>query len=628
MIKSETKVKLSKKTLGRLLKYALPYTWLFVIAVIFVIALVLLSLYQPILIGKATDIVAENYGNYTPEVGKGIIILVLKYLGCVLLAFGVSYAQSLVLAYIGQRVIYSIRLDVFKHLHKLSINYFNNNPIGRIVTRATNDVETLSEMYTNVIVNMLRSVATLIGIIVTMLSFSVRLSLLTFTTLPFIIILTLIFTSFSKRNHRKIRIKLSALNSFIAEHISGMKLVQLFTVENKTLDNFKQRSEELKRSHIKQIMTHSMFGPTVYLLNIFATILLIWFGSQMYMEGVITIGTIVVFQRYIGRFFDPIQEFAEQLDVMQSAAASAERIFGLLDESPDIQNSPDAITLGDIKGEIEFKNVWFAYEADNWILKDVSFKVSPGQNVAFVGATGAGKTTIQSLISRYYDIQKGQILFDGIDIKEIAVDSLRINVGQMLQDVFLFTGDIKGNIRLRNDNITDEEILASAKYVNADTFISKLKQGYDEPVYEGGSSLSSGQRQLLSFARTLAYKPKVLILDEATANIDTETEILIQDALGKIMEGRTTLIVAHRLSTIQNCDNIIVLHKGKVVEQGTHQQLLKQKGMYYKLYKLQYEHTPSISLEDNSQEQEQVNMQDENYQPPIDLTDYKNKPIA
>lgn len=586
-----SKIKLTKKTTRRLLQYAKPYFGLFLIAFLAIAILIGLSLYQPILLGEATDVIVENAGSFTQEIFLQIVIIGLKYLACVLLTFGISYLQSMMLAYIGQKVIYKIRLDVFKHLHKLDISFFNNNPIGRLVTRATNDVETLSELYSSVIVTLVRSAGTLIGIVITMLTFNLELSLITFTTIPVIIVITSIFTNLLMKNWSAIRSKISAINAFVSEHVSGMKIIQIFTAEKKTYNKFTAKTEELRKSHLKQIITHSVYGPSIYLLNILATVLLIIFGSKMYMAGTITIGTLVTFQRYIGRFFDPIQEFAEQLSVIQSSKVSAQRIFGLLDEQPSITEKEDAIELDDIKGEIEFKNVWFAYKDEDWILKDVSFKIEAGQSVAFVGATGAGKTTIQNLIGRYYDIQKGEILLDGINIKNIKIDSLRIKIGQMLQDVFLFTGDIESNIRLKNEEIGQDELIASARYVNADSFISKLKLQYKEPVLEGGTSLSAGQRQLISFARTLAYKPRILILDEATANIDTETELLIQDALRKIMEGRTTLIVAHRLSTIQNCDNIIVMHKGKIVEQGNHQQLLKQKGIYFKLYKLQYENS-------------------------------------
>ncbi|MDD3831531.1 MAG: ABC transporter ATP-binding protein [Clostridia bacterium] len=585
------KVKISKKTFKRMLVYAKPYVLLFLLAILCITALIGLSLYQPKLLGEATDIISNNIGNCTTPVINSLLMVAVKYAVCVLLTFVINYVQSLLLAYIGQKIIYGVRIDIFRHLHTLDISFFNNNHIGRLVTRATNDVETLSEMYTSVLTTLLQSIGMLVGIIVVMLTINVKLSLITFTVLPLIILITVVFTIISKRNYRKIRAKISSINAFVAEHLSGMKVVQLFTVEDKMQRQFEQRSEDLKRSHIVQTVIFSGYGPTIYLINMCTLIMLVYFGGGMYIEGYISISVIVMFQRYIGRFFDPIQEFAEQLNVIQSASTSAERIFGLLDEKPAIVDSPNAIELGDVKGKIEFRNVWFAYEKDEWILKDVSFVVQPGQSVAFVGATGAGKTTIQNLICRYFDIQKGQILLDDIDINDIKIDSLRIKIGQMLQDVFLFTGNIESNIKLRDDGITQDEVIASAKYVNADSFISKLSQQYNEPVTEGGTSLSAGQRQLLSFARTLAYKPNVLILDEATANIDTETEILIQDALHKIMQGRTTLIVAHRLSTIQNCDNILVMHKGKIVEQGTHQRLLSQKGLYYKLYKLQYEHS-------------------------------------
>ena len=415
-------------------------------------------------------------------------------------------------------------------------------------------------------------------------------SLLTFTVIPFIVVFTFTFKTVSKKIHREIRGKISAMNAFISEHISGMKLVQIFTAEEAIFDKFKRENENLKKEQMKQLLTFSIYNPTNYLMRISAYCILLWFGGRMVVEGTVSIGTLVVFQRYITKFFEPIQELAEQLNIIQSASAASERIFLLLDEEPEIKDRENALEIDSFKGSIEFKNVWFAYKEDEWVLRDVSFKVNPGESVAFVGATGAGKTTIQNLICRYYDIQKGEILVDGINIKDIKVSSLRSNIGQMLQDVFLFSGDIKSNIRLRNEEISDEEIIEASKYVNADSFISKYEDAYNHRVIENGAAFSAGQRQLISFARTLAFKPDILILDEATANIDTETEVLIQDALKKLMKDRTTLIVAHRLSTIQNSDKIIVMHKGKIREEGTHQELLFKKGLYYKLYKLQYEH--------------------------------------
>lgn len=590
--------KYDKGLLIRLLKYAKKYLLHLSLSILLIVAIVCIELYQPVLIGNAVDNFISNYSSDSSvysELAKqidasGVIKLGVIYLITVLIVFILNYAQAMLLTYTGQKIIYNIRMDVFKHLNTLSINFFNTNPLGKLVTRVTNDTEALNEMYTSVIVNVLKSFFVLIGVMITMLSYNVKLALMTFTVIPFIIIFTYAFKKASRKIYRSIRGKIAALNSFISEHVSGMKIIQIFSVEKEIFEEFKKENESLKKEHIKQLVTFSIYNPTSFLLNIVAVSLLLWYGGNMVMEGVITIGTIIIFQRYIGKFFEPIQEFAEQLNIIQSAMASAERIFGLLDTEPEIKDVENAIELESLKGDIEFKNVWFAYEDDDWILRNVSFKVRPGENVAFVGATGAGKTTIQSLICRYYDIQKGEILIDGINIRNIKLSNLRINIGQMLQDVFLFSGDIKSNIRLKNDKISDEDIVDASKYVNADGFISKLDNKYDETVIERGSSFSAGQRQLISFARTLAFKPSILILDEATANIDTETESLIQDALKKLMIGRTTLVVAHRLSTIQNADKIIVMHKGEIREEGTHQLLLSNKGIYYKLYKLQYEH--------------------------------------
>jgi len=423
-----------------------------------------------------------------------------------------------------------------------------------------------------------------------MVTYNPRLSLLTFTVIPFIIIFTFTFKNISRKIQREIRSRLSALNAFISEHVSGMKVVQIFAVEDAIFDKFKQKNEELRKNYMKQLFAFSIYNPANYLMRISAYCILLWFGGKMVIEGTISIGTIVIFQNYITKFFEPIQELAEQLNIIQSASAASERIFLLLDEEPEIKDSENAIEIDSFNGSIEFKNVWFAYKENEWILEDVSFKVKPGESAAFVGATGAGKTTIQNLLCRYYDIQKGEILIDGINIRDIKITSLRNNIAQMDQDVFLFSGNIKSNIRLKNDDISDEEIIEASRYVNAHSFISKYDDTYDHRVIKNGAAFSAGQRQLISFARTLAFKPNILILDEATANIDTETEVLIQDALKKLMKDRTTLIVAHRLSTIQNSDKIIVMHKGKIREEGTHQELLSKKGLYFKLYKLQYEH--------------------------------------
>jgi ATP-binding cassette subfamily B multidrug efflux pump len=589
--------KINKGLYKRLLNYAKPYVWQFVTAIAIILIIVIIELYQPIMLGNAVDKFLSRYssGNVVSDSVRqgdisGVVKIGILYLASVIAVFILNYAQALILARTGQKIIYNIRMEVFSHICSLSLNFFTNNPIGRLVTRVTSDTEALNEMYTSVIVNVLKSCFVLFGIIITMITYNLKLSLLTFIVIPFITLFTFTFKNASMKIHREIRSKISAMNSFISEHVSGMKIVQIFAVEKEIFENFKNENEKLRKEHIKQLITFSIYNPTNFLMNITATSILLWFGGKMVLEGTVSIGTIVLFQRYISKFFEPIQELAEQINIIQSAAAASERIFDLLDEEPEIKDSENAVEIESFKGYIEFKNVWFAYKEDEWVLKDVSFKVNPGESIAFVGATGAGKTTIQNLLCRYYDIQRGEILIDGINIRDIKLSSLRRNVVQMQQDVFLFSGDIKSNIRLLNDDISYEEVVEASKYVNADSFISKLNNTYDSEVIENGASLSAGQRQLISFARTLAFKPDILILDEATANIDTETEVLIQDALRKIMMGRTTLIVAHRLSTIQNSNKIIVMHKGEIREEGTHQQLLSKKGIYYKLYKLQYEH--------------------------------------
>lgn len=602
MSKNDSKTKKPSAN-RRLLSYARPYIGHFALAFAIILVLVWLELYQPQILGDAVDECVAKYETVSSEGFSveelknlraddltNVIKLGLLYLATVLAVMALTYAQATILATVGQKIIYNLRNDIFSHMMKLHIGFYNDNPIGRLVTRVTNDCETVNEMFTSVIVNILKSVIVLVGVIAMMLSYNVKLSLYIFIVLPFVTVATFVFRTATRKIYRIMRAKISELNGFVAEHVSGMKVVQAFTAENDVKTDFENRTEELRGINMRQLMAFALYSPISYVMNIVALAILIFVGGHMVLENVITIGTIVIFQRYINKFFQPIQELAEQFNTIQSANACAERIFWLLDTEPEIQNDPDAVSVDSFKGRIEFKNVWFAYKGEDWVLKDVSFTVEPGQRVAFVGATGAGKTTIQNLICRYYDIQKGSITIDGIDVKKIRTEDLRRNIGQMLQDVFLFSGDVKDNIRLNETSISDEAIMEAAKTVNAAAFIEKLDGGYSHKVIERGAAFSAGQRQLISFARALAFKPSVLILDEATANIDTETEGLIQDALGKLMEGRTTIMVAHRLSTIQNADNIIVMHKGCIVEEGTHQELLEQGGIYYKLYKLQYEH--------------------------------------
>lgn len=520
---------------------------------------------------------------------NGLIRITIIFLVVLIAGLLLGYFQNIILHYTGQKIIYNIRNEVFSHIQSLSIRFFNNNPVGKLVTRVTNDTETLNEMYTSVIVNSVKSVLMLIGITIMMFVLEWRLTLVIFLVIPFIILASLAFRHYSKKFYREVRTRVAAINTFLSEHISGMRIVQIFSQEEQKMEEFDKANNDLKKSHLKQLIIFGIYRPTMYFLYVVGLSIVLGVGGYMVIKGSMSIGKLIIFIQYISTFFDPIQQLAEQFNILQAAMASAEKIFTLLDEEDKIENQAHTLQLENVKGEIQFKDVWFAYNEEEWVLKDVSFNVKPGETVAFVGATGAGKTSILNLLSRYYDIQKGEIFLDGHPIKDLELKQLRSHIGQMLQDVFLFTGDIKSNIRLKEEDISDHQIKEASQYVNAHQFIRKLPDQYDEKVLERGATFSAGQRQLLSFARTLAFDPSILILDEATANIDTETELLIQDALYKLMEGRTTLVVAHRLSTIQHADKIIVLHKGRIKETGTHQELLAKKGIYHNLYKLQYQ---------------------------------------
>lgn len=516
----------------------------------------------------------------------GILLAAGVYLLMLALGFVLNAVDTWMLQKMGQNIIYKMREEVFAHIHSLSLNFFNTTPVGKLVTRVSNDTEAINELFSTILVKLFKNIVKIIGYAVVMLSIDVRMAGISFLLLPLVTVLTFVFRFLSRKAYQITRNKITELNTFLSEHISGMKLIQIFAREEERYRKFEKKSYELYRANWRETMTFAVFRPSIYLVSIAAMVIVIGTGSRSVLDGTLSLGTLFIFITYISSFFEPIQELAEQFGTLQSALASAEKIFAILDEKPEIVNPPQPKSI-DIKGKIEFRHVWFAYEKDDYILKDVSFVIEPGQKTAFVGATGAGKTSILNLIGRYFDIQKGQILLDGVDIREIDTDVLRGAIGQVQQDVFIFTGDIKGNITLNNDKISLEEVKAAARTVNADSFIEKLPGGYDEPVTERGSTFSAGQRQLLSFARTLAYDPKILVLDEATANIDTETESLITDALSRLMNGRTTIMVAHRLSTIQHADQIIVMHKGQIQESGTHQELLKKGGMYKNLYDLQ-----------------------------------------
>lgn len=529
----------------------------------------------------SNDLKVLRQNDFKGILKAGILFLLLLFSG-----FFLNLADTWLLQKMGQQIVYKLREETFTHIHSLSLSFFNTTPVGKLVTRVSNDTEAVNELFSTILVKLFKNVVKIIGYAAVMLSINVKMAGISFLLLPLVAILTFVFRHLSRKAYQITRNKITELNTFLSEHISGMKLIQIFAREKEKYSEFEGKSMELYRANFREIMTFAIFRPSIYLVSIIAMILVIRTGSLSVLNGSLSLGTLFVFITYISSFFEPIQELSEQLGTLQSSIASAEKIFSVLDVKPEIVSPADPTPVN-ILGEIEFRHVWFAYEEENYILKDVSFVIHPGEKAAFVGATGAGKSTILNLIGRYFDIQKGQILIDGIDIHEIDLDVLRGAIGQVQQDVFIFTGDIKSNISLNNEAISPDDVRRAAEIVNADPFIQKLPHGYDEPVTERGSTLSAGQRQLLSFARTLAYGPKILVLDEATANIDTETETLITQALARLMDGRTTIMVAHRLSTIQHADKIIVMHHGEIKESGTHQELLAKDGLYKKLYELQ-----------------------------------------
>ena len=529
----------------------------------------------------SNDLKVLRQNDFKGILKAGILFLLLLFSG-----FFLNLADTWLLQKMGQQIVYKLREETFTHIHSLSLSFFNTTPVGKLVTRVSNDTEAVNELFSTILVKLFKNVVKIIGYAVVMLSINVKMAGISFLLLPLVAILTFVFRHLSRKAYQITRNKITELNTFLSEHISGMKLIQIFAREKEKYSEFEGKSMELYRANFREIMTFAIFRPSIYLVSVIAMILVIRTGSLSVLNGSLSLGTLFVFITYISSFFEPIQELSEQLGTLQSSIASAEKIFSVLDVKPEIVSPADPAPVN-ILGEIEFRHVWFAYEEENYILKDVSFVIHPGEKAAFVGATGAGKSTILNLIGRYFDIQKGQILIDGIDIHEIDLDVLRGAIGQVQQDVFIFTGDIKSNISLNNEAISPDDVRRAAEIVNADPFIQKLPHRYDEPVTERGSTLSAGQRQLLSFARTLAYNPKILVLDEATANIDTETETLITQALARLMDGRTTIMVAHRLSTIQHADKIIVMHHGEIKESGTHQELLVKDGLYKKLYELQ-----------------------------------------
>ncbi len=571
----------------RLLKYAKPYTKNFVFVLIIMIFSISYDIISPIIMGKIIKMIKSDF-----EMSK-LLHIVILYGGILIVSLICTYVQALILQKTGQKIISSIRQDLFSHIQSLSHEQLNNIPVGTLVTRVTNDTGAISMMFTNIIVNLVKNSFIIIGVFVAMLCLNYMLTLMILCFVPFIVLFTMIFRKFSRKAYRQVKNNTTDINTFLSENLSGMKIIQSFNREEQKQKEFSKKNKSLEKAKRGEMFVFSIFRPVVYSLYISSVLCLFYLAARGYIKDFSFMGQVIVsdivvtFYSYINKFFNPIQSLAEQFNWLQSAFASAEKIFTIFDIESTISDEENAIELDNVEGNIEFKDVWFAYKENEWVLKGVSFKVNAGDTVAFVGSTGSGKTTILSLLCRNYDIQKGQILLDGRDIKTIKISSLRRHFGQMLQDVFLFSGTIRSNILLGKDQTDDKEIMEACKYVNADSFINKLSKGLDEPVGDRGNNYSAGQRQLLSFARTIVHKPSVMILDEATANIDTETELIIQNSLEKMMNIGTMLVVAHRLSTIRNANKIIVLSHGKIIEEGTHAELLALGGKYYSLHQMQ-----------------------------------------
>ena len=572
----------------RLAKYAAPYKKQFFGVLLIMLLSITYDLASPLIIGHVEGLIKDHF---EPPV---LLRWVALYAGILIVALVCTYFQSIILQKTGQKILSALRQDLFTHIESLSHNQLNSIPVGKLVTRVANDTNAISQMFTNVLVAMAKNAFIVVGVTIAMFALNLSLTLAFLSFAPFLVLFTVIFRKFTRKVYRVVKDRTTDINTYLSENLSGIKITQIFNQEERKRKEFFAKSESLKKAKQNQIFVFGIFRPMVYMLYISSVLCLLYLGGKGYIQNttflgqVITSETLVAFYLYIEKFFNPIQTLAEQFNQFQSALASAEKIFTVFDLVPEVVDDPDAVELDHIQGEIEFKDVWFAYEPGEWVLKGVSFHVEAKQTAAFVGSTGSGKTTILSLICRNYDIQKGQILIDGMDIRHIRISSLRRHFGQMLQDVFLFSGTIRSNIVLREEGFTDGEILDACRYVNADAFIGKLDRGLDEEVRERGGNFSAGQRQLLSFVRTILHKPAVMILDEATANIDTETELLIQDSLEKMKNIGTMLIVAHRLSTIQHADKIIVLSHGEILEAGTHQELLALKGRYFQLYTLQF----------------------------------------
>ncbi|MBR5345936.1 MAG: ABC transporter ATP-binding protein [Clostridia bacterium] len=597
---ARTDIQYEGSAIRRILAYMKPHWKTYALCLTLMLVVTGLDLLRPILIGsEAIDKYILGPKDHYFAAGEnadwrfaGIVRSTLLYIAVLVVTFIANRTQFWLMQRTGQEIIKGIRDDLFAHVEKLTMRFFDITPVGKIVTRLTNDVDAVNDVFANILVQLIRNAVKIIGYATVMLVLNARLAGYAFLLMPLVGGLTFLFRKLSRKAFQITRTRVTNLNTYLSEHLSGMRIIQIFCREKRKYEEFAQKNDDLYRAGFRELMINATFRPILYLISIIAICQVMGTGSEavLGLEGInaISIGTLYIFIDYMNSFFQPIQEMAEQFTTLQSAIASAEKIFTLMDTEPLFDDPVEPVHLKDgVKGCIEFDHVWFAYVDEEWVLKDVSFVIEPGQKVAFVGATGAGKSSILNLIGRYYDVQKGSIRVDGVDIRELSREELRRAIGQVQQDVFIFTGDIRSNIRLRDESITDEQIVAAATEVNAARFIDRLPMGYATPAAERGATFSAGQRQLISFARTLAYDPAILILDEATANIDTETEQWIQEAVERLMRGRTTIMVAHRLSTIQHADTIMVMHHGRIRERGTHQELLEQDGIYKKLYQLQ-----------------------------------------
>ena len=574
----------------RLIRYLRPYKWQVTGAIVLSMVVALLESVRPFFTKIAVD---DNIAKGDKE---GLLYTTMLFFGVLMIRGVMQFFNAYLTQWIGQKTIYDLRIEIYRHLQYRSLRFFDKNPIGRLITRVTNDVEVLNEMFSSGIVMVFSDVFMIIGIVWLMFSMNWKLAIITLSVLPFLFYGTFLFRKKAREAYREVRLQVAKINTFMQEHISGMLVDQIFNRQKKSFKKFEYINGAHRDANIKSIFYYALFYPSVDIIGSVVVGLIIWYSANGIIEGTVTIGTIMAFLQFNEMFWRPIRDLSEKYNIMQTAMASSERIFKLLDDKTAIIDSENPVSLNKTKGKIEFKNVWFAYNDEEWILKNISLTIFPGETIAIVGHTGAGKTTIINLLDRMYDIQKGEILIDGINIKNVSQVDLRKNIGLVMQDVFLFSGDVKTNIDLGNEEISIDKVKHSAEMVGVKKFIDSLQGGFSGEVKERGSTFSVGQKQLISFARTLAYNPQILVLDEATSSVDTETEILIQQAIIKLLQDRTSIVIAHRLSTIQRADKIIVMHKGEIRESGNHQELLAVGGIYQKLYQLQYKEQEKASL--------------------------------